>query len=184
MCLNEEKNALRKAFSDKRKAVQNKKQADETIFQRLIQSEEFQNCDTVLIYVSVRSEVDTIGIIEACFSLNKKTAVPICRDNGIMTFHRISSFSDLCNSKFGIPQPDESAEIAATEKTLCVVPGLSFDKSGYRLGYGGGYYDRFLASFKGETIGLCYDDCISECLPHGDYDKKVSKVITEKTILF
>lgn len=183
MSLLNEKTALRKLYTEKRKAVENKTQADERILQKLIETNEFIESDCVFTYVSVRTEVDTIKLIEKCFLMNKKVAVPICGKKGIMNFHYIKSFDELCNSKFGIPEPDVNSEIAvATEKSLCIVPGLSFDKNGFRLGYGGGYYDRYLVSFKGEVVGLCYDECLTDVLPRDEFDINIPIVITENNI--
>ena len=67
-------------------------------------------------------------------------------------------------------------------QALCLVPGLCFDGKGYRLGYGKGYYDRFLAKFRGATLGLCYNDFLQDCLPVGDYDLPVQQIATEDRV--
>lgn len=127
-------------------------------------------------------ELDTIKLIEYALSRGIETAVPKCLDKkGHMSFYSISSISQLEEGCFGIPEPDLSVcrEAAADSSALCIVPGLSFDESGKRLGFGGGYYDRFLADFPGLTAGLCTEDCISQKMPADNYDIAVSYILTE-----
>ena len=100
-----------------------------------------------------------------------------------MEFYSISSFDDLESGAYGIYEPKkECLKITADENTVCIVPGLAFDKSGFRIGFGKGYYDRFLSEFKGESVGLCYDECFSDILIKDKFDMCVSAVITETCI--
>ena len=116
--------------------------------------------------------------------LNKSVAVPLCdTDKCTMEFYSISSFDDLESGAYGIYEPKkECLKITADENTVCIVPGLAFDKSGFRIGFGKGYYDRFLSEFKGESVGLCYDECFSDILIKDKFDMCVSAVITETCI--
>ena len=88
----------------------------------------------------------------------------------------------LKNGLYGVLEPDPSRSRPALSggNALCIVPGLGFDSKGYRLGYGKGYYDRFLSGFHGITVGLCYSACTKWMLPHGYYDRPVDILITEK----
>ena len=100
-----------------------------------------------------------------------------------MDFFVVEGENDLSEGMYGIFAPKaECPVLRADEKCLCCVPGLSFDKKGYRLGYGKGYYDRYLSSFKGISIGFCYDALVSEGLPCDSYDKQVNCLITDKKI--
>ena len=100
-----------------------------------------------------------------------------------MRFYIISSFDDLSAGAYGIFEPKEGCKEALFDsETLCIVPGLSFDKDGYRLGFGKGYYDRFLASFPGKTVGLCYEECVCEKTIRDKFDKSVSALITDTEI--
>ncbi|MDR1628906.1 MAG: 5-formyltetrahydrofolate cyclo-ligase, partial [Oscillospiraceae bacterium] len=137
--------------------------------------------------VSTAIEVDTHAIIREALERGKTVAVPRCVDGTRdMDFFVIRSLHELEKGSFGVmePNPETCEKLPDYQRGLCIVPALAFDKEGFRLGYGKGYYDRFLSLFKGETLGLCYADCFSEKpLPHGKYDKRVSLVITENTIL-
>ena len=178
-----QKQTLRRLGKQKRAAFDHT-DADRKILHLLLETEEFRACDLLLCYVSVASEADTRALLVHCFAVGKPVAVPCCEGGGLMRFHEIRSLRELTVSAFGIPEPDPSApEPVCSAKTLCVVPGLLFDRAGYRIGYGGGYYDRFLAGFPGKTIGLCCEALLCPCLPREPFDCSVSKIITEERIL-
>lgn len=158
---------------------------DQAILSRLAALKEYAKADTVFTYVSKSIEVDTFALIAAAFSAGKRVAVPRCVPGTYdMEFYFIRSLEDLAAGSFGVlePVPAKCALVPKDAVGLCVVPGLSFDTQGYRLGYGKGYYDRFLAEFQGNTVGICYSGCIQWNLPHGYYDKPVDLLITEKYI--
>ena len=99
-----------------------------------------------------------------------------------MDFYEVNSLEQLKKGRYSIMEPDAKLcrQITDYSEGICLVPGLSFDLYGYRLGFGKGYYDRFLENFGGTTAGLCYSRCIEQKLPHGIYDKTVNIIITEK----
>lgn len=154
---------------------------DFEIESRLLCSEEYSKTDVIFTYVSLDPEPDTLGIIYAAFANGKKVAVPKCEGKGAMEFYFIKSQSDLVKGKFGISEPDTAKckKAIPTENSLCIVPGLSFDAKGYRLGRGGGYYDRFLKDFKGKTAGLCYNSFLKLSLPKESFDVPVDIIVTE-----
>lgn len=159
---------------------------DEQIYQKLIGSKWYQNCNTVLTYVSTDIEVDTLRIINRALNDGKNVAVPKCIDGTRdMKFYYINSINDLEPGFFSVLEPIEEKCICADdfENAINIVPALSYDTDGYRLGYGKGYYDRFLS---GHTelfnIGICYCGCIVSKLYRGRYDIAVDAVITEKFI--
>lgn len=176
--LRKELRLLRDGFSDDYKV-----QSDRIIAELLLSTDEYTLADTLFIYVSVGSEVDTSFIIGRAFADGKKVAVPHCCDRE-MKFYYINSTDDLICSQFGVPTVDvtrsQCAEI--NENTLCVVPALSFDSEFNRIGYGGGYYDRFLASHNVKTAGLCREKSMSLFLPVEKYDVKIDAIITEKSV--
>ena len=107
-----------------------------------------------------------------------------------MKFFFINGMKDLEPGSFGVlePVPEKQQELysAVTQdelsKSICVLPGLGFDLSGNRLGYGKGYYDRFLSNYPGKTIGVCYTGCLKTLLPHGRYDRMIDILVTEKFV--
>lgn len=169
---------IRKSISDVEKSV-----SDNNIFTYFVNSSFFNDYDTFLIYISVNNEVDTMNIIRYLSDNNKKIAIPYCSGKE-MDFYYIKSLDDLIEGKFGIP----SVDIKASEKAknfnnvLCIVPAVAYDFSGHRLGYGGGYYDRFLSVNNIDTLGLCYEKCIAENLPHESYDIKIDYVLTDSCL--
>lgn len=180
-----DKTALREKYRHIRKVCRSVEK-DEIIFQLLIGSDEYIAAEKVFIYYSVGSEVNTVKIINDAIERGKRVALPKCTDNkGNMDFYFVKSiFSSLTDGMFSLKEPDVSVCERAVpgESDLCVVPALAFDKSGYRLGYGGGYYDRYLSVFNGKKIGLCYEECLCNMLPSDKYDIKVDMIITDRKI--
>ena len=139
----------------------------------------------ILVYVSTPIEVDTHRIIEQALADGKRVAVPRCvPDTRDMEFYYIESMNDLSPGSFGVlePQPDPARLAQDFSRSMCLIPAFSYDFSGFRLGYGKGYYDRFLAKFDGHMIGLCYSSCVRRYLPHGRFDRAVQLLVTENYI--
>lgn len=161
--------------------------SDEIITCKVLESEVYKNAETLFIYCSSGTEADTYGIIKDALSKGKKVALPKCTDkDGMMDFYIIKDLeSSLNKGMFSIMEPDIEKCSRAVERdnSVCIVPGLAFDKCGYRLGYGKGYYDRFLSKFKGISIGLCYSACLCDGLPFNEYDCKVDMIITDNEFL-
>ncbi len=162
---------------------QERKTADRLITGRLLESEAYKECDMLLCFVSIGIEVSTRDILKKGFE-EKTVLCPRCvgsPKDGIMHFYRVRSFDELEESPMGIPEPSETLErISTFENALCILPGLAFDKEGFRLGFGGGYYDRFLAGFEGVKLGICYESCVCERLFHESYDIRSDMLITDK----
>lgn len=182
--IREYKISLRKRYKDMRLgySTEHKKQLDEAIINRLMRTYQYKNADTLLCYVSTSIEVDTHYLILKSLESGKKVAVPKCNpDNVSMDFYFINGFDDLEKGTFGVLEPIENRCVKYSgENGICIVPGLSFDYGGYRLGYGKGYYDRFLTDYPQTKIGICYNDCMQKKLIHGRYDIPVDLLITEK----
>jgi 5-formyltetrahydrofolate cyclo-ligase len=159
---------------------------DKKIQNKLLNLFLVREADIVLTYVSTEIEVKTLDFINALLNQGKKVAVPKClNDKGDMDFFIINSLNDLEDGYFGVqePNPEIAQKAFVTENSVCVVPAFSFDEKGYRLGYGKGYYDRFLSRFPGKTIGICYEENIRDSLMHGKYDRPVGLIVTEKRIV-
>lgn len=159
---------------------------DKKICNKLLNLWAVRETDTFLCYVSTDIEVDTRELINALLSSGKRVAVPRCEGGpSEMNFYYINSLDELLPGSFGVlePEPDKENMLTQTENTICIVPAFMFDKSGYRLGYGKGYYDRYLSKYKGSTIGICYWQNIKDELFHGKFDRTVDMIVTEKQIM-
>lgn len=156
---------------------------DEIITRRVTSLWQYKEADLLLTYVSTAIEVDTLAIIRQALADGKRVAVPRCvPGTRLMEFYLIDSLEELESGTFGVlePQPRPERLLTDFEKGLCLVPALCYDWKGYRLGYGKGYYDRFLANFGGHMVGICYSHCIRHSLPHGRYDRPVELLVTER----
>jgi len=145
----------------------------------------FRESDVLLCYAAKKIEVGTEAILREAWRLGKKVAAPDCvEDTRELEFYFISSYDDLVPGAYGLLTPDKSRCERLTDysRGFCIVPALAYDRQGYRLGFGKGYYDRFLYKFGGKKAGLCYEKCMSAALPHGNYDQKVDMIITEKNV--
>ncbi|MDR2908589.1 MAG: 5-formyltetrahydrofolate cyclo-ligase [Oscillospiraceae bacterium] len=190
MTVDEQKKELRARFSAMRRAIDpgERKKLDEKISAHFLGLPVWRDCETLLIYVSLPGEIDTAAIIEKTMSAGKSVAVPFCvPGTRIIEFYLIESVGRLKTGAFGVREPDPEREERLVDFSLsaCFVPGLAFDSEGYRLGYGGGYYDRFLAGpFAGRpTVGACYRAFITGEIPRDIYDLPCDTVITEEGII-
>ena len=178
------KAALREKYRNIRTAMteEEKSSYDTAIATQVRRLWQYEKNDTLLVYVSTPIEVDTFRIIVQALEDGKKVAVPRCVDGTRnMEFYYIRSLDDLEPGSFGVLEPVPAKTTLMTNFTrgLCIVPAFSYDWSGFRLGYGKGYYDRFLSRFEGNIIGICYSSCVQRCLPHGRYDRPVELLVTE-----
>lgn len=148
-------------------------------------TDEYKKADAVLLYVSINREVRTKNLIDRILADKKRLALPVCFENGIMEFRYINSKKDLTRGLFSAPEPKSDCELfTGSQNAVCVIPALSFDRDGYRLGYGKGYYDRYLSGFRVFRVGFCFNALFEEKLPKGRFDKKVDMIITEKGVWY
>ena len=171
------KNELRKKYLLVRNNINKKCKKDQIIYEKVINNSFVKNSDTILIYVSKDSEVDTINLINY-FLKFKKVAVPKVNDN-IIEFFYINSLDDLEEGCFNVLEPITNKKVTDFNNVLCITPGICFNKEGYRIGYGKGYYDRFFSKHEIYAIGLCYQEClINDNFANSD-DIKVNEVISD-----
>lgn len=171
------KEFLRKKYKEKRDNIKNKVTKDNLIYQKVINNKDILSSKTLLIYISINSEVDTIKIINY-FLNTKNIAVPKIIDNN-MYFCYVTNLNELTSGKYNIPEPTNENIVTDFDNAICIVPGICYDKKNYRVGYGKGYYDRFLSKNKIKTIGLCYKECMIEKIDNDKYDYKIDEVITD-----
>lgn len=156
------------------------KYSDEIIFNKLTQSEVFNNAKILFIYVSKNTEVDTIKIIKYALSLDKTVCVPKCLENSQMKAYKIKSFDDLEIGKFNILEPKSySKEIDKINIDLAVIPCVTCDVDNNRLGYGKGFYDRFLVNTAMKKVCLCRKQVLQEKIPVDKNDVKMDVVLTD-----
>lgn len=175
------KEEIRKVMLKKRLSMEEKEvdEKSEMIIEKLENMIEFKKSKVIMAYYPIRNEVDTRRILER-YAEDKTILSPRTKREGIVPV-KFKSLKELEKDIFGIPSP--LGEEYKGEIDLILVPGLAFDFRLYRLGYGLGYYDRFLKSLRVIKIGLAYDFQILDELPHNDGDVKMDFVITEKRIL-
>ncbi|MDE7195147.1 MAG: 5-formyltetrahydrofolate cyclo-ligase [Oscillospiraceae bacterium] len=152
-----EKQALRRELTALRKALsaEERRAADDRILAQLIPL--LNKAGAVFTYVSTPFETDTRRIISYCFEKGIPVAAPVSGDKE-MRFYFIERWEELAAGRFNILEPiNRGSEAMSNERSLCIVPALSADESGLRLGYGGGYYDRFLPSFRGRSAVISYN---------------------------
>jgi 5-formyltetrahydrofolate cyclo-ligase len=162
-----------------------KKRKDKVIFQKLLKDDKYERADKLFIYVSLASEIDTHNVIKAALLENKKVYVPkvISRSLGMVAV-KINSLEELRKNNMGILEPIEALKIISKEDIdLAIIPGLAFDVNGNRIGYGGGYYDRFFQGIKVPFMSaLAYEYQVFPQIAQDAFDIKIDKIITEKSI--
>lgn len=176
------KSELRQFYREKRKNLVDKDTKDKQICERFLSDELYKKVKTLLCYAALKDEINIDSIIEKALKDGKRVALPRCSDlDGNMDFYYIKSLSDLSVGAFGIrePDPDTCEKVQDFSDYVCLVPALAFDESGYRLGYGKGYYDRFLKKFIIISVGLCYNEFLRDTLPVEMHDEAVYYIVTE-----
>ena len=178
---------MRRFFEEKRKILSEKNntkhKTDLEIQSRLLISPEYRRAKSILIYAARSNEIATEGIIHAALANHKTVALPVCHKGGVMTFHRITSLSQLEVGRFDIMEPVSGCEEVIPDRdTLCICPALCCDMRGFRLGWGAGYYDRYLAKYDCTKAALCYSDSLIPEFETFDYDIRMDMICTESFI--
>lgn len=185
LALKEAKTALRKALIASRKAipVAEREAASRAMLQRLQAEGSYQRAHTLLVYAPFDAEIRVDFLFDTAEAAGKILLFPVCLRQGEMEAYLPRDRQQMRRDRYGIPAPDpEKDELYAPEKVdLVIVPLLSFDRQGYRMGYGGGYYDRYLKRIDdpGKMIGLSFASQERENLPHGYYDVPLPLILTE-----
>ena len=175
-----EKDELRKKYLDIRKNILNKEAKSQIIIEKVIQSDEYQKAQVLLLYYSLPSEVKTIPLILDALKKKKKVYLPkVCHDE--LVFYRLFSLDDpLVKNSFGVYEP-VSNEKLKDQVDLCILPGVCFDKDMHRLGFGKGYYDRFLKDNFCFKMALAFEETIlDEAILASPWDILMDKIITEQ----
>lgn len=185
------KQELRTRFKAMRSSIpaDERTRIDRGITDQVLGLPEYEQADVLFAYLSFGTEIETRDIIRDAWSRGKTVALPRCipgtRD---MAFHRVESLDNLVKSKLGVEEPAEDPatliDPTGTDGALVLVPGMTFDARGYRLGYGGGFYDVLLSQFQGVSVGLCRECQLSDRVEALDeHDLPAQIVVTENAVL-
>ena len=182
-----DKKALRAALLAKRMAIpaEEKARLDAALIKNIAEHPAFLSANALLCYLPMRGEPDLTPLLALAASRGIPVYLPHCDKNG-MRFLLYAGQSNLTRDCFGILAPRaDQPEATPTARTLCLVPGLAAAKDGTRLGYGGGFYDRFLPHFEGKALFALYEQFVFDTLPHGTYDFLIDpeSIMTEKGAL-
>ena len=177
-----DKKALRQAIGEKKRAMDMARveEISARLAENLFKSVEYQTARSIYIYLPFNQEVRTEPIIRRAWAEGKRVAVPkVIGDE--MVFIWIDSFDHLAASGYGIPEPIGDGPLADDPTALVIMPGLAFDLAGHRVGYGGGYYDRFLQREPGHPlVALCFGFQLLEHVETETHDIPVDKVIADQ----
>ena len=183
----EEKKRLRALLKERRAALDTaqKKEWDSAIVEQIAASEQYRRASAILLYAPLSGEINLLPLARLARKDGKAIAFPRCDTSSCtITFYRLEQRERLVAGAYGIFEPPATAApCEPDETTLCILPALSFDPRGARLGYGKGYYDRFLKDFPGVAVGAVYQSMILKHVPTEAHDHCVSMLFTEKGVL-
>jgi len=174
-----DKTALRKQIREQKRNMTQSQIIDKSkkLAELFLACKAYQQAKTVYGYLPYNQEVRTVAMLEQALKDGKKVAVPKVYGD-TMRFIYMEDFSKTEKSSFGIPEPIADGPVAEDKTALVLMPGLAFTKNGDRMGYGGGYYDRFLSDEPDHpTVALCYDFQVVDTLPTEEYDIPVDAVL-------
>ncbi len=181
-----DKHALRTHLSQQRDAIPKatKKELDRRILQAIQGSPAFRRANKIFLYAPVKSEINLFPLAFAAQKAGKRIAFPRCdTETEQMQFFELLPGKKLILGAYGIPEPPADAPLCKPdEHTLCILPALTCDPFGYRLGYGKGYYDKYLTTFGGTTVCAVYEGLLSPTLPHEAHDIPAQFICTEKGV--
>lgn len=184
----EEKKRLRKKYQAVRKQLTDDQVINKSrsIAQKITSLSAFKQAATIHSYIALKKkrEVLTRDIIEHCFEADKTVVVPKMKKRGELSHHTIQHFGELTPNRWGVPEPPDDDEFSIESLSIILVPMVSGDHLKNRLGYGKGYYDRFLSKTDAVKIGLLYDDTLSDIiLPTDHFDVQLDLLVTESGIV-
>ncbi len=187
-----QKKELRKEAKSYRKSISESDRLDKSsaIISNLKALKEYQKAEVILMYASLPDEVETLSLIRELTEEDKKSVYCPVTQGDEMEFYRISSVDDLKEGNFHVLEPESMAEwrfVLQNDVHYCMLmPGLMFDKKGNRLGYGKGYYDKYLAKIPKDvnltTIALSYETMIKDAIPAEETDRRADYVVTEENV--
>lgn len=184
-----EKDLIREQCLKKRREMRKEEKAEleRRICENVLNSVSYKYYDTLLLYAALYDEPDLSYLAETALKDGKRVAYPRCiKDKKQMTFHFVESLSQLVPGSYGIPEPSDTLPVFDSERpscSVCFIPAVAADKTGYRVGYGGGYYDRFLSQYHGTAAAVVFSGFLFDKVPRGQYDIQADFTVTEGGIL-
>ena len=178
------KEELRKQYLSIRNSIIHKDYKSNIICNKIINDKDFINSNVVALYKSLKCEVNTDKLISYCIKNRKILLLPVI-DNGNMYFYKVNDKTKYVKSNFGIYEPVNSDIFLDKNKIdIMIVPGVCFDLYKNRIGFGKGYYDKYLIDSNINTVGICFDSQITnKQITNNNYDVKVKRLISEKRSL-
>ena len=183
MTRTEEKQQLRRTMRalESGLSARYKEESSRAIAGHLLAMPEYQEAGTVFCFVGTDREIDTRPILEDILAAGKRLCVPLCTGKGIMELRQVTDLRQLVPGAYGILEPPaDSPLVSVDEVDFAVLPCLTCNHLGQRMGQGGGYYDRFLSHYRGGTVLLCREKLIREEIPLEPHDYPVPWVLTER----
>ncbi len=180
--ITKEKARLRAMIREQMQALtkQERGESDTRLFARFLALGELAQANSVLLFHGVGAEPETNQLLSILQAAGKRVALPRCLPGRQMEARLVTGAESLQRSAFGIPEPTEALPLIQKQDIdLILVPALCCDRFGFRLGQGGGYYDRYLADYAGLTVTLCRAAFLQDALPHESFDQPVAQVLTE-----
>lgn len=183
--MKEEKKRLRAEVKDRVESMSETYMADASadMARRVINLPEYGAAKTIFVFYGVQGEPDTRAVIRDALLAGKTVAIPRTLPKGIMYAAVLTSLDQLQPGMYDIPTaPQDAPVIDKNDIDLMIVPAAAFDEQGFRLGRGGGYYDRYLDGFEGKTVGVIWDDLLLPRVPRQIHDACVDCIVTEKRV--
>lgn len=163
--------------------VSERKEIENSLHENLFNTDLWKNAESIGVTVSQDTEWDTKGIIEQAWEENKKASVPkSIHKTRELHFYQLDNFEQLEVGYYDLqePQPEKTSRTAAKDIDLLIVPGIAFNKKGYRIGFGGGFYDRFLSNFPNHTVSLVHTKQLVGDIPIEEHDVPVDLIVNEQ----
>lgn len=187
--INKRKSELRKEIFKKRGNLPENyvKDANNTVTKKVLNHPYYKESQNIFVFYSVEDEFNTHPFIKQALADDKNVSIPRVADGkkGIMNAHKYEEGDELIESSFGIPEPHpEQPQMDPSEIDLIIMPCVTCNNKGERLGYGGGFYDRFLTNFSGKTMLPFYSELQADDIPTESHDRKPHVIITEKTTTY
>ncbi|MCU9613879.1 5-formyltetrahydrofolate cyclo-ligase [Caldibacillus lycopersici] len=187
--MKEQKNVLRQTLIHKLKQLDRAEyeMKSDDIAKNLFQSQIWSNAAMIGITISIFPEVDTYNIIQQAWKEKKLvTAAKCIPKTRELNFYQITDFQQLAKGYFGLYEPitEQTKLVQAESIDTLIIPGVAFTPTGFRLGFGGGYYDRYIPTFKGIKLALAFQEQLLADLPVEEHDQKVDMIITEKGVYY